>query len=114
MFYDHLIGREAPRKDIYQRAIKAPLIKHTSSTQPKSDKWSPDKATRRLAQDRIKKLQRFMRKNWRLRLLFERGRTAPLHTVIRAKAKERRTTKKTSKAKPSSLKTPRPTQKKKR
>jgi 4Fe-4S ferredoxin len=80
-FYDHLIGHDSPHTDIYERIIKVPSITHSSGAQTKTDHWSIDKVSRRLAQDRIRKLQQVIRNNWRLRLLFERGRIDPLCTA---------------------------------
>ncbi|MFX1565645.1 MAG: 4Fe-4S dicluster domain-containing protein [Promethearchaeota archaeon] len=82
-FYDHLIGQEGPRKHIYERVIKAVPTEYESTVQVKSEQWSEDTASRQKAQERIQKLQDVIRKNWRLRLLFERGRTDPLCTVVK-------------------------------
>jgi 4Fe-4S ferredoxin len=83
MFYDHLIGQEGPRKDIYERVIKVPLTEHESTIQAKSEQWSEDKISRQKAQERVQKLQDVIRKNWRLRLFFERGRTDPLCAAVK-------------------------------
>ncbi|MFW9934680.1 MAG: 4Fe-4S binding protein [Candidatus Thorarchaeota archaeon] len=81
-FYDHLIGRENPRSDIYERIIKAPPIEQESTAQTKSDQWAEDKVGQRTARTRVQTLQDIIRKNWRLHLLFERGRVDPLSTAI--------------------------------
>ena len=83
MFYDHLIGKETPRKDIYERIIKVPPQKPSTRIQTKSDQWSADQLNRREAQKRIQRLQDVIKKNWRLRLLFERGRVDPLCNAIK-------------------------------
>ena len=90
MFYDHLIGRQAPHKDIYERVIKAPLIEQSTQIQMKSDQWSPNKAIRKKAQERAQKLQEILKKNWRLRLLFERGRVDPLCAAIKDSEQKKR------------------------
>ncbi len=90
MFYDHLVGEETPHKDIYQRVIKTPPIKHSPRIQTKSDQWSTEKVSRQKAQERVQKLQEIIQKNWRLRLLFERGRVDPLCTAIKNEALKKR------------------------
>lgn len=101
MFYDHLIGQETTRNDIYQRVIKAPSSQHSTSIQTKSDQWSEDKVSRLQAQERVQKLQEIIRKNWRLRLLFERGRVDPLCSAVKDEAQKKRN--KTMKPKTKSL-----------
>ncbi|MDO8056419.1 MAG: hypothetical protein Q6361_06115, partial [Candidatus Hermodarchaeota archaeon] len=49
--------------------------------------WQEEPARRRAAQDRIRQLQSFIKKNWRLRLLFERGRVDPLCQAVHKEAK---------------------------
>jgi 4Fe-4S ferredoxin len=100
MFYDHLVGRPEPKNEIYERAIKAPPSKPSVQIQTKSDDWSENKLNRRQAQDRIRKFQEFMTKNWRLRLLFERGRVDPLRQALRDETSKKRAASKT--VKPSS------------
>jgi 4Fe-4S ferredoxin len=88
-FYDPLIGQEPRRDDIYQRVIKAPPNQHSTSVQTKSDQWSDDKVSRQQARERVQKLQEIIRKNWRLRLMFERGRVDPLFTAVKDEAKKK-------------------------
>ncbi|MFW9984828.1 MAG: hypothetical protein ACFFCB_08885 [Candidatus Odinarchaeota archaeon] len=63
--------------------IKAPGDKPSITIQTKSEDWAESKLNRRLVQDRVRKVQEFIKKNWRLRLLFERGRIDPLFTALR-------------------------------
>lgn len=95
-FYDQLVGREAPQNNIYERLIKVPAVKPSVPIQTKSEDWTENKLNRRLAQDRVQKVQEFIKKNWRLRLLYERGRVDPLFTALRKETHE-----KTSKQTPS-------------
>ncbi|MFX1319327.1 MAG: 4Fe-4S binding protein [Promethearchaeota archaeon] len=88
-FYDHLIGLSTPRNDIYERVIKIAPTEHGTSVQTKSEKWSEDKISRTQAQARIQKLQEIIRRNWRLRLLFERGRVEPLCAAVKDEAQKK-------------------------
>lgn len=88
-FYDPLIGQEPRRDDIYQRVIKAPPSQYSTSIQTKSDQWSDDKVSRQQARERVQKLQEIIRMNWRLRLMFERGRVDPLFSAVKDEAKKK-------------------------
>jgi ferredoxin len=116
-FYDQLIGRDAPRTDIYEREIKVEASEEPTSSLTNPPQWQEKPMGRQAAQDRIRQLQAFIKKNWRLRLLFERGRTAPLCQAVQQEAKKwkrppAKNVKKRRKSpskKPRSRKTPPPT-----
>ncbi|MFW9831438.1 MAG: 4Fe-4S dicluster domain-containing protein [Candidatus Thorarchaeota archaeon] len=88
VFYDHLIGQETTQSDIYERVIKVPPIKHSAALQMKSERWTSNELNRKSAQKRARKLQTLMKQDWRLRLLFERGRVGPLRSAIQEKTHE--------------------------
>jgi 4Fe-4S ferredoxin len=89
MFYDHLVGRSSPLNEIYERIIKAPPMESSTSIQIKSDKWSTNKISHQKARERVQKLQELIKTNWRLRLLFERGRVDPLSAAVKNEAKKK-------------------------
>ena len=86
-FYDQLIGRETPRTDIYEREINVSASAHSTNNLASAKQWQEEPTRRQAAQDRIRQLQSFIKKNWRLRLLFERGRVDPLCQAIQKEAK---------------------------
>ena len=87
-FYDQLIGRDIHRTDIYEREIKVSSTEQSTNNITSLKKWQQEPTTRLAAQERIRKLQAFIKKNWRLRLLFERGRVEPLCQAVQKEAKE--------------------------
>ena len=87
-FYDPLIGRKTSRADIYEREIKVSTSEQSTGNLPSPKQWHAEPASRRAAQARVRQLQTFIKQNWRLRLLFERGRTDPLCQAVQKEAKE--------------------------
>jgi 4Fe-4S ferredoxin len=87
-FYDQLIGRDIPRNDIYEREIKVSTSEQLPSGSTSPEHWQKQSMSRSIAQERIRQLQAFIKKNWRLRLLFERGRIDPLYQAVQNEATE--------------------------
>lgn len=83
LFYDSLIGHEIHHSDIYERVIKIPPTSEPTNIPLKIKNWVSNKQKRQNAQERIRRLQQIFRNNWRLRLLFERGRTTPIHAELK-------------------------------
>ena len=86
LFYDNLIGKQVPQTDIYERVIKVPLSTEPEKIQMISKEWKTKSTARSKAKARVRRLQDVIRGNWRLRLLFERGRTDPLCAAIQREA----------------------------
>ena len=77
-----LIGHPSPSSDLYERAIKTPPDTEPSDIRSVTENWPTAKTFRQSAKNRIRKLQKTLQENWRLRLWFERGRVDPLHAAI--------------------------------
>jgi 4Fe-4S ferredoxin len=82
LFYEPLIGRLSQSSGLYERNIKAPPQSEPIDIRVTNKNWNTISPARQQVQTRVRKLQDTLKRNWRLRLDFERGRVDSIYDAI--------------------------------